>query len=71
MTDFYGKDAFPILVLSTKKQYSSFLKKVSVFQKTCFEVKVFKTFKVFNDGHIKICRSLKRKAILKIPTTVV
>ena len=40
----YGKDASSILALSTKKQYSSFLKKVFVFQKTCFKVKVLKTF---------------------------
>ena len=32
--------AFSILVLSTKKLYSSFLKKVFVFQKICFKVKV-------------------------------
>ena len=29
----YGNVAFSILLLSTKKQYSSFLKKVLVFQK--------------------------------------
>ena len=27
---------FPILVVSTKKRYSSFLEKVFVFQKLCF-----------------------------------
>ena len=42
----YGNDAFSILVLSTKNQYSSFLKKVFVFQKVYFKVTVLKTFKV-------------------------
>ena len=62
--------AFSILVLSTRKQYSSFLKKVFVFQKICFKVKVLKTLKIFSDCHIKTCRSLERRAILKIPCTV-
>ena len=39
-----------------------------VFQKTCF--KVLKTFKVPIDCHVKTCRSYKRRAILKIPSTV-
>ena len=47
MTVLYGNDAFSILVLSTKKRYSSFLKKVFVFQKICFKVKVLKMFKNF------------------------
>ena len=66
----YGNDASFILVLSTKKRYSSFLKKVFVFQKICFKVKVLKTFKISTECHIKACRSLKWRAILKIPTTV-
>ena len=70
MAALYGNDAFSILVLPTKKRYSSFLKKVFVFQKICFKVKVLKTFKIFSDCHIKTCRSLKRRAILKIPSTV-
>ena len=60
---------FSILVVSTKKRFSSFLKKVFVFQKICFKVKVLKTFETFTDCDIKTCRSLKRKAILKIPST--
>ena len=56
-----------ILVLSTKKRYSSFLKSVCIFQKIYFKVKVLKLFKISSDFHIKACRSLKRKAILKIP----
>ena len=65
-----GNDAFSILVVSTKKRYSSFLKKVFVFQKICFKVKVLKTFETFTDCYIKTYRSLKRRAILKIPSTV-
>ena len=46
--------AFSILVLSTKKRYPSFLKKVFVFQKTCFKIKVLEKFKISSDCHIKI-----------------
>ena len=59
-----------ILEVSTKKWYSSFLKKLFVFQKLCFKVKVLKTFETFTDCHIKTCQSLKRRATLKIPGTV-
>ena len=38
MAVLYG-NVFSILVLSTKKRYSNFLKKVFVFQKVCFEIK--------------------------------
>ena len=70
MTVFYGNDAFFILVLSTKKCFSSFLKKVFVFQKIYFRVKVLKTFKIPIDCHIKTCLSLKMRAIRKISSTV-
>ena len=69
MAVLYGNDAISILVLSTKKQYSSFSEKVFLFQKICFKVKVLKTFKIFTDFHIKTWRSLKQTAILKIPST--
>ena len=49
---------------------SRFLKKASVFQKICFKVKVLKMVNISTDCHIKTCRSLKRRAILKIPSTV-
>ena len=65
----YGNDAVSILVLSTKKQYSSFLKKVFIFQKICFKVQVLKNFKLATDCHIKTCRSLKQGAISKIHST--
>ena len=47
MTVLYGNDAFSILVLSTKKRYSSFLARVFVSKKIYFKVKVLKTFKCF------------------------
>ena len=66
----YGNDTFSILVRSTKKPYSSFVKKVFVFQKICLKFKVLKIFNIFTDRHIKTCRSLRWWAILKIPSTV-
>ena len=65
-----GNYVSSILVVSTKKQCSSFLEKVFIFQKIYFKVKVLKTFETFTDCHIKTCRSLKRRGILKIPSTV-
>ena len=52
----YGNVAFSILL--RKKRYSSFLKKYLVFRKTCFKVKVIKTFKIPKNYHVKTCRSL-------------
>ena len=63
----YENDAFSILVRSTKKRYSSFLKKVFIFYDICFKVKVLKIFKIFTDRHIKICRSLKTEGYLENP----
>ena len=60
-----GNDGFLMLVLSTKKHYLSFLKKIFVFQKICFKIKVLKMFKISIDCHIKICPSLKQRVILK------
>ena len=67
MAVLYGNAAFSILVFSTKKRYSSLSKKVFVFQKIYFIVRVLKTFKISTDFHIKSCRSLTRRGILKIP----
>ena len=53
MAVLYENDVFSILVLSTKKLFSSFLKKVFVFQKIYFNVKVLKTFKISADCHMK------------------
>ena len=64
-----GNDVFSILVVSTKKRHSSLLKNVFVFKKICVKVKVLKTFETFTDCHIKTCRSLKRRAILKMPSS--
>ena len=47
-----------------------FFEKVLVFLKTCFKVKVLKTFKFSSDNHMKICQSFKRRAISKIPGAV-
>ena len=66
----YRNSAFSILVFSTKKRSFSFLKKVFVFQKICFKVKVLTLFRISTDCHIKTWRSYKRRAILKIPSTV-
>ena len=52
-----------------KSNINDFLKKVLVSQKICFKVKVLKTFKISTDCHIKVGRSHKRRAILKIPIT--
>ena len=46
MTALYGNGAFLVLILSTKKPYSSYLKKVFVFQKICFKFEVLKMFKI-------------------------
>ena len=58
MAILYENVAVSILVLSTKQWYSSFLKKVSVFQKhfieTLFQVKVLKALKVFSDLFLNI-----------------
>ena len=57
-----------ILVLSTKKRYSSFFKKsVCVFQKIDVKVKVLKSFKISSDCHIKHADLSNAWAILKIP----
>ena len=63
-------DGFSISVVSTKIWSSGFLKKVFVFQKICFKVNVLKALETFTGFHIKTCRSLKRRAILKIHSTV-
>ena len=66
----YGNVAFPIIVRSSKKHCSSFLKKDLVSQKTCFKVKEIKTLKITSDYHLKTCRSLERRTILKIPSPI-
>ena len=61
-------NVFLVLVVSTKKRYFIFLKMAFVFQKISLKVKALKTFETFTDCHRKTCLSLKRRAILKIPT---
>ena len=48
MEIWHGK--FSMVVLSTKKRYSSFSKKFFVFQRTCFKVRVMKMKKLFFRG---------------------
>ena len=52
MAVLYDNGAFSILVLSPKKPHSSFLKKVFIFQKICFKVKVLKTLQDLNFSQI-------------------
>ena len=47
-----------------------FGKRFSFSRKFAFKVKVLKTFETFTNCHIKTCRFLKRRAILKIPITL-
>ena len=49
---------------------STFLKRVCLFHKICFKIKVLKMLKISSDCDIKTCQFLKRRAILKIPSTV-
>ena len=70
-TIFYRNNVLSILVLSTKKGYSSFAKKSFVFQKSlCFKFKALKMFKISSDCPIKMCQTAKQRVILKIPSTV-
>ena len=66
----YRNVVFSIVVLSTRKQYTNFSKKVFVFQKMFnFNVRVMKIFKISCDFRKNICQSLNWRAILKIPIT--
>ena len=47
-----------------------FFEKRFRFPEICFKVKALKTFETFTDCDIKTCGSLKRRAILKIYSTV-
>ena len=67
MAVLYGNDAPSILVLSTRKWYSIFLKKIFVFEKIYFKVKVLKTFKISIDCQMAISQT---EAILKISSTI-
>ena len=50
-----------------KNGTSVFCKRVFVFQKICFKVKLLKTFKIFTDCHRNL--NFSQKFILKIPRT--
>ena len=62
---FHENVAFSIIVVSTTKRYSSFLKMGLIFQKVCFKVRALKLLKIFSDFQIKISQSLERRVILK------
>ena len=49
----WGTFALSNIILSTLKLYPSFLKKVFVFQRTCFKVKELNMFKISSDCQIK------------------
>ena len=54
-----GNVAFSILVLSTKKGYFSFLRRVCVFQKICLNVKYWKRLKfpvIFTKKHANLSK---------------
>ena len=59
----YENMTFSIIVLSTKRQCSVFFL-FFISQKTLFKVKALKNF--FSDCHMKICQSLKQRAVLKV-----
>ena len=59
---------FNLSTFNQKRQFS-FLEKVFLLQEMYFKVKVVKTFKISSGCHKKTYRSLKRRAILKIPIT--
>ena len=61
---------FSVIVLSTKKRYSSFFKKVFIFQKAYFKVRVLKMFQNLKWFSPKTCWSLKLRDILKIPSII-
>ena len=70
MAVLYGNDALSDdECFRLKSGTPVFMKKVFVFQSICFKVKILKTFKISSYCHIKACRSLKWRAILKVPNT--
>ena len=66
----YENDAVSMFLVSIKKRSSSFSRQDFIFQKLSCKVKVVKSFKISRDCHTKTCRSLKRRSILKISSTV-
>ena len=66
-----GNGALSVSVLSTKKRWSSFLKKVSCFnflkKVSCFKVKVSKTFEISIDYHIKSMLISQREGFFENP----
>ena len=69
-SSFVGNVAFSILYFQLKNDTPFFWKGLTFLRKFVVKVKTFKTFKNSSCCHIKTWRSLKRKAILKNPSTV-
>ena len=65
----YENMTFLIIVLSTKRLLLYFFL-FFIFQKTTFKVKALKTFRILSDCHMKICQSLKQRAVLKVHSYV-
>ena len=62
--------AFSSSNFNKKNGTSVFEKKFIVFQKANFKIESLILFKIFSYYHIKICQSLKRKAILKSSSAI-
>ena len=70
LTVLYESDAFSILVLSTKKKILQFFEKGFRYPENLLQSQMLKTYKISNDCHTNTCQSLKRRAILKIPSSI-
>ena len=68
-----GDVAFSIFVLSTKNLYSSILKKLFIFKKICFKVKVLETFNISSDSHKKhviLCKHMRKVRTSKVCVSI-
>ena len=54
----------------SKKRYSSFLKRVCIFQKQCFKVEILKTLEISGDCHQKNMPISKAEGYFKNPLAV-
>ena len=70
LTVLYESDAFSIFVLSTKKKVLQFFEKGSRYPENLLQSQMLKTSKISKDCHTNTCQSLKRRAILKIPSSI-
>ena len=56
------------MYLTKQPYFEKVFKKVFRFPENLFQSLSIEMFKISNDCHIKTCQSLKRRAILKIPS---